>query len=263
MSDIVYLRLAGKKQGAISSGCGSSESMGNRWQIGHEDEIFAFALSNSMARTINHANIQELIFCKPTDKSSPLLCNAITNNEQLFLEFYFYRISRYGRWEKYYYIQLRGASLSSIQSYFSSGESHIEIITIKYDYILCKHLIANTEFSYLALPANYSSLFIPDKPRKVEKKTNTLNSKAVGRLLAAGGLYNGNVEGFRKTAEQLGGEVQVGYDQVMNDRTKGSLIALASIAASFGMNRTGLTSELDEFAQFNRSTSLRPTSAIN
>ena len=38
-----------------------------------------------------------------------------------------------------------------------------------------------------------------------EPTYQTINSKAAGRLLAAGGVYNGNIEGFRKTAEQLGG----------------------------------------------------------
>uniref|UniRef100_UPI0011E7064B HNH endonuclease signature motif containing protein n=1 Tax=Serratia marcescens TaxID=615 RepID=UPI0011E7064B len=55
------------------------------------------------------------------------------------------------------------------------------------------------------------------------------NSKAAGRLLAAGGVYNGNIEGFRKTAEQLGGEAVHGYDQVLNEKTAGTAIAAASI----------------------------------
>ncbi|WP_456310120.1 hypothetical protein [Serratia proteamaculans] len=56
-----------------------------------------------------------------------------------------------------------------------------------------------------------------------------LNSKAAGRLLAAGGVYNGNVAGFRKTAEQLGGDAVKGYDQVLNEKTSGSMIATASV----------------------------------
>ena len=48
MGDIVYLRIIGEKQGDISSGCGTYASVGNRWQVGHEDEIFAFALTNAI-----------------------------------------------------------------------------------------------------------------------------------------------------------------------------------------------------------------------
>lgn len=62
-----------------------------------------------------------------------------------------------------------------------------------------------------------------------EPSYQTINSKAAGRLLAAGGVYNGNVEGFRKTAEQLGGDAVKGYEQVLNEQTAGTAIVAASI----------------------------------
>ena len=48
MSNIVYLTVTGEQQGSISAGCGTSESTGNRWQSGHEDEIFTFSLLNNI-----------------------------------------------------------------------------------------------------------------------------------------------------------------------------------------------------------------------
>ena len=57
----------------------------------------------------------------------------------------------------------------------------------------------------------------------------TLNSANVGRLLAAGGVYNGNIEGFRQTAEQLGGDAVKGYDGVLNETTSGMMVAAASL----------------------------------
>ncbi|EEY6244125.1 type VI secretion system effector, Hcp1 family protein [Escherichia coli] len=51
MSDIIYLTITGEQQGCISSLCGTSASIGNRLQIGHDDEIFAFSLSNSITNT--------------------------------------------------------------------------------------------------------------------------------------------------------------------------------------------------------------------
>lgn len=92
MSDIIYLTITGEQQGCISSRCGTSASIGNRWQIGHEDEIFAFSLSNSITNTGKGSQLHGLSFCKLIDKSSPLLINAINNNEQLFMEFDFYRM---------------------------------------------------------------------------------------------------------------------------------------------------------------------------
>lgn len=225
MGNIVYLTIAGELQGAISDGCGTIASVGNRWQTGHEDEIFVFSLSNSITSTGKGSHLHGLRFCKLIDKSTPLFVNAINNNEQLYMDFYFYRINRFGRWEKYYYIQLRGAFLSGIQHQFSENNLDTETITISYEYILCKHLIANTEFSYLALPENYNRLFIPS----VNPGLKTLNSKAVGRLLAAGGVYNGNIEGFRATADKLGGDAPAGYEQVLNEKTIGLGIAAASI----------------------------------
>ncbi|MEG5912336.1 hypothetical protein UXQ05_06730 [Enterobacter bugandensis] len=74
----------------------------------------------------------------------------------------------------------------------------------------------------------------------------TLNSKTVGRLLAAGGVYNGNIEGFHETAQQLGGDAQAGYDQVMNN--KGLIITGASIAEGLTMGRLNPLSEIDEIS---------------
>ena len=238
MSDIVYLMVSGQQQGDISDGCGIIASVGNRWQIGHEDEIFTFSLSNSITSTGRGSHFHGLQFCKLIDKSTPLFVNAINNNEQLYMEFYFYRINRFGRWEKYYYIQLRGAFLSAIQHQFSDNNLDTETITINYEYILCKHLIANTEFSYLALPENYNRLFIPRPKTPADNGLKTLNSKGVGRLLAAGGIYNGNIDGFRETAKKLGGDAIKGYDQVLNEKTTGALLAASSILlarrSSFG-----------------------------
>lgn len=66
-------------------------------------------------------------------------------------------------------------------------------------------------------------------PAQRPQTGNTINSKAAGRLLAAGGIHNGNPEGFRKTAEQLGGDAVKGYDSVLNETTSGMMVAAASL----------------------------------
>ncbi|MEN4879185.1 hypothetical protein ABEI17_00430 [Pantoea agglomerans] len=76
---------------------------------------------------------------------------------------------------------------------------------------------------------------LPSAPIQHVQAAKTINSKAAGRLLAAGGVYNGNIEGFRKTAEQLGGDAPAGYEQVMDN--KGLLITGASVAAGLTMGR--------------------------
>lgn len=256
MSNIVYLKLIGEQQGDISCRCGTTDSVGNRWQRNHVNEIFVFSLCSGVTNSGKGVNLQNLTFSKQIDKSSPLLVSAINNNEKLFLEFWFYRINRYGQWEKYYYIQLRGASISSIQMRVINDEIHTETISVDYDYILSKHLISNTKFSYLALPAEYNQLFVPaSKPQ-----THTLNSAGVGRLLAAGGIYNGNIEGFRDTAEKLGGDAVKGYDQILNEKTVSTAIIAASIAAGYGLGRMELESEIRALDKLRQIQSLKISS---
>lgn len=82
------------------------------------------------------------------------------------------------------------------------------------------------------------------EPEQHAPSTKTLNSRNVGRLLAAGGVYNGNIEGFRKTAEQLGGEALEGYNGVMTDTNLGLGIAAASILL---VKNPAMTEELTGF----------------
>ncbi|EBP7112422.1 type VI secretion system tube protein Hcp, partial [Salmonella enterica] len=119
MSDLLYLKITGEKQGNISSGCGTYESVGNRWQVSHEDGVFVFSLVNTVTSTCNGLNLQGLNFCKLIDKNTPRFCNAITQNERLYIEIDFYRINNQGRWERYYYIQLRNASVANIHTNFT------------------------------------------------------------------------------------------------------------------------------------------------
>ncbi|WP_163462588.1 type VI secretion system tube protein TssD, partial [Klebsiella michiganensis] len=79
---LIYLTLEGNIQGKISAGCGSQASVGNRYQLGHEDEIFVFSLMQKAGGTGDRIYHRGLQFCKLLDKSSPLISNAINNNER-------------------------------------------------------------------------------------------------------------------------------------------------------------------------------------
>lgn len=89
-----------------------------------------------------------------------------------------------------------------------------------------------------------------DVPIQHAQAGKTINSKAAGRLLAAGGIYNGNIEGFNQTAQQLGGDAPAGYDQVMDN--KGLLITAASVAAGLAMARINVAGELEELSTFSK-----------
>lgn len=81
-------------------------------------------------------------------------------------------------------------------------------------------------------------------PVQHAQAAKTINSKAAGRLLAAGEIYNGNIEGFHETAQLLGGDAPAGYDQVMDN--KGLIIAGASFAAGLGLGRLRPINEITE-----------------
>ncbi len=159
MSNLIYLTLEGDIQGKISAGCSSQASVGNRYQLGHEDEIFVFSLMQEAGSTGGRLHHRGLQFCKLLDKSSPLLSNAINNNERLKLIFDIYRTNRYGHIEKYYLVELRGASIRFIKLHSKMNDMDYEYVSVNYDYILSRHLITGTEFDYLLTPENYKRLF--------------------------------------------------------------------------------------------------------
>ncbi|MDT0178139.1 hypothetical protein Q9R34_19125 [Enterobacter sp. BRE11] len=78
----------------------------------------------------------------------------------------------------------------------------------------------------LVRPIGVRSTYRAPQPQPQPEVGKAINSKAAGRLLAAGGIYNGNPEGFRKTAEQLGGDAVKGYDSVLNETTSGMAVGL-------------------------------------
>ncbi|MBS9444118.1 type VI secretion system tube protein Hcp [Photorhabdus heterorhabditis] len=53
MSDLIYLTLKGHKQGLISAGCSSIDSIGNKEQLDHIDQILVYSLSHSLTREQN------------------------------------------------------------------------------------------------------------------------------------------------------------------------------------------------------------------
>lgn len=55
MANMIYLSVNGNQQGTISQGCCSLDSIGNKYQLGHENEIFVLHLNNMFNRAQNLA----------------------------------------------------------------------------------------------------------------------------------------------------------------------------------------------------------------
>ncbi len=48
MASHSYMSISGKRQGLISFGCSGPSSIGNKCQIGHQDEIMVLAYTHDM-----------------------------------------------------------------------------------------------------------------------------------------------------------------------------------------------------------------------
>lgn len=148
MSNLTYLSLNGKNQGLISAGCCSLDSIGNKAQIKHSDQIMVYELNHRLTR-INNVNHQMLTIKKPIDKSSPLLSKAISENEILTCEFPMYRTNRFGINELYYIIKLTEARICELQLCIphvvddNKGQPE-ETVSFIYEAISWEHCTAGT-----------------------------------------------------------------------------------------------------------------------
>jgi type VI secretion system Hcp family effector len=148
LAGLTYLTIKGKRQGLISEGCLTQSSLGNKALIAHQNQIFIFSLSHSLSReqNVNHHN---LTIIKPVDKSSPLLANAISENESLSCEFEFYRTAKAGCMERYYLIKLTEAQIADFHLHIPhnvhhNGEEPQESVSFSYRTITWEHCIAGT-----------------------------------------------------------------------------------------------------------------------
>ncbi|ECD9611691.1 Hcp family type VI secretion system effector [Salmonella enterica subsp. salamae] len=148
MANLTYLTLNGQMQGLISAGCCSQNSVGNKAQTAHNDQIIIQELTHGISRQQN-VNHQTLTITKPVDKSSPLLNKAISENEVLSCEFDLYRTSRAGTNELYYKIKLTNARITDIQlgiahAVNDSDAQPEESVSFIYESISWEHCIAGT-----------------------------------------------------------------------------------------------------------------------
>lgn len=152
MANMSYLRVESVQQGLISSGCNTQDSIGNKHQISHKDEISITAISHLLLQGEGHATKRAhtpISLTKPIDKASPLLAQAWARGELLDCTLTLYRTSAQGINEPYYEISLKGARISSINLDIpnvqdDAGGEPQEIIAFSYRDIDWRHLSAGT-----------------------------------------------------------------------------------------------------------------------
>mgnify|MGYP001187674976 CR=1 FL=1 len=158
-----YLTVEGVRQGNITQGTFTQESVGNVYQEGHENEILVEAFSHTITIPRDPQSGQPtgqrvhkpLVITKVFDKCSPLLYTALTTGERLKkCELKFYRTSSDGKQEHYFTIALEDAIIVDINAYMPNCQdpskahfTHLEDVAFTYRKITWTHEVGGTEGS--------------------------------------------------------------------------------------------------------------------
>ncbi|VVO58491.1 Hcp family type VI secretion system effector [Pseudomonas fluorescens] len=151
MANHGYMTITGKAQGLISSGCSTQDSIGNKCQTAHADEIMVLSYSHNMANigNINKPTHNPIVITKNIDKSSPLLAQALSSREEINCIINFYRISPFGLQEKFYTVEIRGGVVTDLtldmpHVVLQNDVEPQEHLAIRYQDIIWTHHLAGT-----------------------------------------------------------------------------------------------------------------------
>lgn len=155
-----YMMLEGAKQGLITAGTFTEDSVGNIYQQGHEDQILVQAFDHQViiprdpqsGQPTGQRVHKPLMITKVFDKSSPLIFNALTSGERLEkCHLAWYRTSAKGQQEHYYSIELQDAIIVDVKSRMPNCQdpamahfTHLEDVYFTYRKIIWTHEISGT-----------------------------------------------------------------------------------------------------------------------
>ncbi|WP_282283737.1 Hcp family type VI secretion system effector [Pseudomonas sp. PS02302] len=155
-----YLSLEGTKQGLITAGTFTEDSVGNIFQEGHEDQILVQAFNHQViiprdpqsGQPTGQRVHKPLMITKVFDKASPLIFNALTSGERLGkCRLEWYRTSATGTQEHYFTIELEDAIIVDVQSRMPNCQdpsmahfTHLEDVYFTYRKIVWTHEVSGT-----------------------------------------------------------------------------------------------------------------------
>lgn len=150
MNIAAFMHIEGSTQGVITEGAFTPESVGNKYQDGHENEIYIESYNyGSTLPTDENGFIsglrkhQSLSITKPLDRSSPLLFEALNKGETLKkIQLRLYRTSYVGKPEQYFTVELTDAVIINLSTVNSN-----EAIDFRYRKIELRHEISSTSSS--------------------------------------------------------------------------------------------------------------------
>ena len=158
-----YIAITGEKQGNITAGCNTEDSMGNKYQQDHSDESTVIGFNSKVklprdpqtgqptGQRVHHP----IVVTKRFDKASPLLYQALCTGERLSeVELKFYRTSMTGEMEHYFTYKLTDALLVDVDGLMEmttdvslEHRDHEETWHMTYRKIEWTHEIAGTSGS--------------------------------------------------------------------------------------------------------------------
>lgn len=151
MANHGYMSINGKSQGMISAGCSTQDSIGNKCQDGHRDEIMVLSFNHNL---LNEGNLNvpthgPIIITKNIDRASPLLAVALSKREELNCIINFYRIAPSGRQQKYYTVEIRGCVIANLNievphAVLLNDVQAEEHLSLRYREIIWTHHLAGT-----------------------------------------------------------------------------------------------------------------------
>jgi type VI secretion system secreted protein Hcp len=155
-----YISIDGVNQGLITAGANTMDSMGNRYQEGHEDESTVQAFRHEIiiprdpqsGQPSGQRVHQPLVITKIFDKASPLLYAALASGERLNkVTIKWFRTSMAGTQEHYFTHELEDAMIVDIRGHSPNAQdpaqahfTHMEDVEFTYRKISWTHEVAGT-----------------------------------------------------------------------------------------------------------------------
>jgi type VI secretion system effector, Hcp1 family len=163
MATPAYMSITGTKQGLITAGAFTADSVGNTYQEGHEDQVMVQGFQHEViiprdpqsGQPTGQRVHKPVVITKVFDKASPLLLAALTSGERLTkIEIQWYRTSAAGTQEHYYTTTLEDAIIVDIKDYMhncqdpaNSHFTHLEDVHFTYRKITWTHEVSGTSGS--------------------------------------------------------------------------------------------------------------------
>ncbi|WP_434571077.1 Hcp family type VI secretion system effector [Pseudomonas sp. Z3-6] len=163
MATPAYMTITGAKQGLITAGAFTIDSVGNIFQEGRENKIMVQGFQHRVTvprdpqsgQPTGQRMHQPLIITKMFDKATPLLLAALTSGECMNeVEIQWFRTSASGSQEHYFTTKLEDAIIVEIKDYMFNCQdpanahfTHLEDVHFTYRKITWTHEVSGTSGS--------------------------------------------------------------------------------------------------------------------